>query len=131
MAIDTSGLPYAKPEPRKRTKRRRDRVESVVKSDVRAECVERDNYCRFSEHPALGECDGPSEWAHLEERMRSRTRGMQPTERHTRLWSIMLCRRHHNEFDGRARPRVEIESMSIDGADGALLASRNGVVVAC
>lgn len=85
------GLPEKTRGAEKRAERR---DESAVKSVVRQACVDRDGYCRMSEWDPYG-CAGPSEWAHFGEGRRSKTRGMEPEERHTTVWSLMLCRRHH------------------------------------
>ena len=145
MAIDWSRLGLPKPEPRRRTKRRRERQERAVKQDVRAQCVERDGSCRLAgavfcveRQARLYErtytpverhrCSGPSEWAHLGENRRAKTVGQDPAVRHTVHGSLMLCRGAHAAYDGRARPRIEIEEQSRSGADGALRFTWKGLV---
>ncbi len=73
---------------------------------VRAECVERDGYCVFAWWSVahrmprvVGACDGRSEWMHIEKHKRFKTRGMEPTERHTAVGSMMGCERHHDMYD--------------------------------
>jgi hypothetical protein len=104
-----------KPEPRKRAKNRKRRQAKAVVKTVRERCVERDGRCRVA-HPllttkicevgrygpvldVLDDCSGPSEWAHLEEHKRARTRGQAPAKRHTTAGSAMFCRRHHRQYD--------------------------------
>jgi len=98
MAIDYSALAQPKPEPRKRTKARKDRLERFVERLVRDKVAERDGYCRVSKD-GMVQCQGPSEWAHYGERRRFKTVGMDPTERHQRKWSLMLCKKHHMAYD--------------------------------
>jgi hypothetical protein len=111
--------PQPKPEPRKRTKARTARQARKVVKSVRQQCVERDGYCRVVRDwpdnprggsPFYGEiaCFGPSQWAHLGEFKRSKTRGKAAVERHTTMGSLMLCARHHDQYDGRSRPYLRI-----------------------
>lgn len=104
----------AKPEPRKRTKARKERAEAKVKKAVRAECVKRDGFCRLM---GCGPCSGRSEWAHLGEKKRARTRKMAPEVRHTTAGSLMACTGHHEAYDA---GRIEIEPTTARGADGLL-----------
>lgn len=118
-------LPTAcpKPEPRKRTKGRADRAESKVAQQVRAECVARDGDCRLNDRclvALFGACSGDSEWAHMHDKRRSKTRGMAPKERHASESSLMLCSRHHARYDGRECPRIDIQPASSAGAAGRL-----------
>jgi hypothetical protein len=62
-------------------------------------------------------CDGASEWAHLEDKRRFKTVGMEPEERHTTGGSLMLCKSHHVAYD---RHRIKITILSRAGADGPL-----------
>lgn len=110
------GVACPKPEPLKRTKRRKLRVESVVKQKVRALCVERDGDCRLSR--ATGHvCGGESEWAHMGDKKRARTRGMKPELRHTTAGSLMLCTLLHRAYDA---GDLLINPVTPDGADGLL-----------
>ncbi|MES2341685.1 MAG: hypothetical protein V4597_08405 [Pseudomonadota bacterium] len=120
---------------RKTVKGRQDRAEGRQKKAVRARCATRDGTCRAVFGPALHgdtldqdtaghECQGPSEWAHLGDKRRGKTRGMAPEERHTTAGSLMLCRSLHRRYDGQARPRLEIEKLSDKGADGPLRFTR-------
>lgn len=84
------GVPVPKGKTRKQIKAKKDRLEAKVKRAVRAECVERDGHCRLT---GTTLCDGPSEWAHLESR--AKTRGMASDRRHSTNNSIMACRKHH------------------------------------
>ena len=120
-----------KPEPRKRSKARKDRQEAKVAKDVRAECVLRDGYCAMQRiaHLVVGSCgesavgvgcDGPSEWAHMHDRRRSKTRGQAPEIRHDPKYSLMLCQSHHAQYDGRQIPRLFITKLTHKGANGPL-----------
>ena len=100
--------PQPKPELRARTKRRQKRLAAKVVKAVRAQCVTRDDYCRchWLAHgvgdwigPGVDLCRGPSEWAHLGEQKRFKTRGQPATVRHTTAGSLILCRRHHHDYD--------------------------------
>lgn len=116
-------LPFAKPVRRAAEKARGDREEARVVQRVRAACVERDGYCRLAWATAIAtcpidECEGPSEWAHLEGHRRFETRGMEPDARHATTWTTMLCKRHHESYDAHdfyVEPIVDAR-----GADGPL-----------
>lgn len=116
-------LKFAKPEPRKREKAREEREEARLVKQVRASCVERDGHCRLfiivASFPtcALGECSGPSEWAHLAGHRRFETVGKSPKERHDTSWTAMLCKGHHNAYDAHD---FELEQVDARGADGPL-----------
>jgi hypothetical protein len=77
---------------------------------IRSQVAARDGECRIGNweaHPddvhadALESehCDGVSEWAHLGDRKRFRTRGQAPSLRHTTAGSVMLCTNHHRMYD--------------------------------
>jgi hypothetical protein len=108
---------------RKQVRAAKARTEARIIKAVRARVAERDGYCWFGQNvveDGLGPCRGPSEWAHLGEWRRSRTRGMAPEERHHTRGSLMLCHWHHalldaHEFDLEYGP---------DGADGPLTVVR-------
>jgi hypothetical protein len=107
-----------KPTSRKTLKGRKDRAEYKTKAQVRAECVERDGYCRIAEMAHRTLCAGRSEWMHLEEGRRSQTRGMAPEKRHTTRLSLMGCKRHHLEYDAHV---FDVDFIDPErGADGAL-----------
>lgn len=116
--------------PRKLEKARTKRQAQKVVTRVRAACVERDGHCRIGEwennpcdlhdgaltgdgQPVIG-CEGRSEWAHLGAQKRFKTRGQPATTRHTTAGSLMLCQRHHRDYDA---GRMEIVG---DNADGVL-----------
>lgn len=139
----TIGYGHPAPKPsrtRKQLKAKRDREEAKVEKAVRAECVKRDGYCRYGVlkigdviHPmramnAIGHlgaadvvlsamCDGPSEWAHLEDTRRARTMKMRPELRHHTKGTMMLCRKHHAQYDARL---IRLRFVSAAGADGPL-----------
>lgn len=109
---------------RRREKARLKRRESkVIREDVRPYVVARDGHCRLGPvqpdalYMLVGSCDGPSEWAHLDEKRRSKTRGLPPEERHTRAGSLMLCKRHHDAYDTH---KFDIEPRTSAGAEGVL-----------
>ena len=110
-----------KPRPRATEKRANRRVEAKIKRQVRETCVKRDGPCRFWTDWAWGRtdtlciCDGPSEWAHLVGRYK--TRGLAPEVRHSTRDSLMLCRFHHAEHHAK---RLAITALSERGADGPL-----------
>lgn len=114
----------------RREKNRKKKAEKKVKVDVRGQCEERDGDCRIANpRPGdegnavvlrLGDCDGMPEWAHLDDKRRSKTRGQAPEVRHTTVDSLIACRRHHAMYDGRERPRFTIEKLTTRGADGPL-----------
>lgn len=113
------------PGPTARATAKKRRAERPVVTRVRALCVERDGYCRywkdvFEAAFVAVECDGPSEWAHLENMRRSKTQRMKPELRHTTAGTAMLCRKHHDRLDGRARPRLRLTVLTNRGADGPL-----------
>lgn len=98
------------------------RSESLQAQKVRALCVLRDGDCRLNDDSLwsfFGACSGESEWAHLEDKRRFKTRGMAPEDRHTTAGSLQLCTGHHRRYDG-ARPRLHIKAGSSRGADGPL-----------
>lgn len=132
-------LTYTKPSPRRvrkpkgptaRARAKRRRAEALVAKDVRALCVDRDVHCRvcWSERirdvripdVAWLECDGPSQWTHMHSRRRSQTRNQEPEVRHDTQHSFMACQRHHDQYDGRQRPRLFVTALTAKGADGPL-----------
>lgn len=113
-----------KPGPTARHRAKRRRAEAPVAAKVRAACVERDGYCRFM---GLTQCAGPSQWAHLGEKKRARTRGMAPEARHTTTHSAMACERHHWLYDS---GKLAI-GMTERGADGPMRAQIGSLVLVC
>ena len=110
-----------KPGPTARSRATRRRAEYPVARSVRAACVARDGHCVLANWPhSRTDCAGLSQWAHLGEQTRAKTRGMQPTERHTTAGSLMLCRLHHDCYDGRRKPRLWIHLLTDAGANGPL-----------
>ena len=98
MSLVTWDKPHFKQdEPtRKRVKGRKTRDEAKVKRQVRADVDARDGYCLVATRVGiLGECRGPSEWAHFSGHRRSQTRGLPPERRHDTRFSGKLCKRHH------------------------------------
>lgn len=73
---------------------------------IRAQVAERDGWCRVRRDGwtdailmVFGACNGASEWAHLGDKKRFKTRGLPPEERHTTAGSLMLCEKHHDAYD--------------------------------
>ncbi len=115
-----------KPGPTAKYRASRKRKDDAYALKIRAKVDDRDGYCRLWNDMFLrdpyhrGDCDGPSEWAHLGEKTRAKTRGMVPKERHTTADSVKLCKVHHDRLDGRRRPRLTIRALTDKGADGPL-----------
>ncbi len=111
----------------KAVKAKKDRHAGKVVQSVRAQCDERDGPCRIG-RPRPGDqvvgdpgaCRGESQWMHLGEKTRAKTRKQAPEVRHTTQGSMMGCTAHHDRYDGRARPRLGIEQLTAKGADGPL-----------
>ena len=85
-----------------RARRKKKRTESKHALKIRALVAERDGYCRVNQAGAtflVGDCKGVSEWAHLGDFRRFKTRGLPPEQRHTTGGSLMLCSFHHASYD--------------------------------
>jgi hypothetical protein len=117
-------LPQPKPKPRASIKRANARVAAKIVRAVRAACVERDGACRIDfdtwwmRSHDLGACSYGSEWAHLEDHRRFKTRGKPAEERHTTRGTCMLCSKHHAMYD--IDKSLTVEFMTDRGADGPL-----------
>ncbi len=116
MAINYNVLAQPKGVPRKLAKARSDRAEAKVIKRVRAIVEARDGRCRLYWDAWSSVCDGPSEWAHFGDKKRFKTRKMSPEQRHTTAGSLMLCRKHHADYD---QGRLVILA-GPDGCDGPL-----------
>lgn len=109
------GVPCPKPVKgtKKREKNKKTRADSAEAQRVRALCVARDGYCAFTTTRYRGmpptNCAGASEWAHLKDRRRSKTRGLAPELRHSVQHSFMGCTQHHQLYD---QHRVEIQPLA-------------------
>ena len=105
----------------KRTQAKRKRAEAKVAKAVREKVSLRDGYCRIKLHKGFGFgfglCDGTSEWAHLGEFKRFKTRGQTAERRHTVEGTLMLCSRHHYLYD---QHHLKIEAVTPDGTEGPL-----------
>lgn len=121
-----------KPEPRKRQKARKDRRELQCKRQMHDAVFEREeNACRLSGVVELGPCDGPLQLAHYGDWRRSKTRGMDPEQRHVRHGGICLCKRHHDAYDGSLglrNERMHIDHLTDRVCDGPLRFERGPVV---
>jgi hypothetical protein len=108
--------------PTARARARKVHAETPVIKRVRQQCVRRDGYCRIGKAPVatVGECGGPSEWAHVGAKKRARTRGQVPELRHDRRHSLMGCQRHHRLYDA---GELQIEATTTRGCDGPLRAT--------
>ena len=117
--------PIPKGEPVAKRKARKRRLASKVVESVRRQCVERDGDCRLGDWENNPDdvhdddlegdfCEGRSEWAHLGDKKRFKTRGQAPEVRHTTAGSLMLCTKHHQDYD---QGRLAIEG---DDANGIL-----------
>lgn len=104
---------------------RKRRLEKKVIDVVRAACVERDGWCRIGKNltVGLGACGGPSEWSHLGQFKRAKTRRMEPEIRHDTRHTAMLCAVHHDRYDAHD---FDIEELTDRGADGPLAYVRDG-----
>ena len=91
------------------------RAEVKVKGLVRAHVSARDGDCRLR---GVTSCSGESEWAHLEDSRRSKTRGQAPEVRHTTKGSAKLCTGHHRAYDAH---QIVIVKMGPKGADGLIV----------
>lgn len=133
-------LTYTTPRPRTvrkpkgvtaKARAKRKRAESPVAKAVRAKCVDRDGRCVLWRGlmNCVGDviawdvdldCVGPSQWAHMHSRRRSQTRNQAPEIRHDTQHSFMACQRHHDQYDGRPKPRLFVTALTAKGADGPL-----------
>lgn len=118
------GVPSPKPK-RKVSAATRKRRERKVIERVRALVEARDGFCRMRRLPCFvdvfGQCQGVSEWAHLGDLKRFKTRGQAPERRHTTGGTAMLCTKHHHDYDAH---RIEIRAVTERGADGPLIVEK-------
>lgn len=108
------------------------REESAVARQVRADVAWRDGYCRVSgqgraveiQDERVGQiasCAGPSEWCHWGPFRRALTRKRDPESRHLVSGSLMLCKAHHDGYDGKiGGQKMRIEALTKAGTDGPL-----------
>lgn len=118
--------PHFKTKTIKKVKGRRKRAERKVIQSVRPACVKRDGFCLARD---VSTCEGKSEWAHAEDRRRSRTMGSKndPEYRHATAHSGMLCTKHHEQYDGKRQPRLTIYALQFTrGWDGTLRLQEDG-----
>lgn len=110
-----------KPEPIDETTDRKRRADEAQQRKVKKETQARDGFCRLYDHQAtFGACVGISEWAHLGNTKRARTRGQAPEVRHTTAGTCQMCSRHHRDYDA---GRLSIEPKTKAGADGLMTVS--------
>ena len=117
--------PQPKPKSRATVKARHKREEAKVMRVIRAACVARDGHCRLLfgvpmngdtyDRAGLDACGLRSEWAHLEEKRRFKTRGMTPAHRHTTAGSVMLCDVHHHMVDAHELQPFFLSALGADG----------------
>jgi hypothetical protein len=122
-------LAQPRPEPQRRVKARSKREAAKIVRQVRAACVERDGRCRYANdvHAAvltlpagavcITYCEGESEWAHLNEFARYKTRGQPPAARHHTHGTAIICKRHHAMLHDK---KLTVSFLSDLGADGPL-----------
>ena len=94
--------------------------ERTVSTQVRAKVSQRDGPCRIGKNllaSFFGRCAGVPEWAHLGDKRRFKTRGMEPEDRHTTQGTAMLCTAHHSAYDLHL---IDIQPLTPAGADGPL-----------
>ena len=104
-------------------KARKDRAYAAT---VRDRVIERDGHCRYGKDVASherSECRGPSEWAHINDWQRFKTRGRPPERRHATQGSMMLCQRHHELYDD---GHIEIDYWEPHYCDGHVSYWENG-----
>lgn len=119
--------PIGKGESIESVKDRKRLAEEAQQRKVKKKVRARDGFCRLSEvNKWFGLCGGISEWAHLNDKKRARTRGQAPEVRHTSAGSLQLCSTHHQAHDAGKLP---IEPKTKDGADGVLLVGPEKVEV--
>lgn len=117
--------PVVKAKPRRRGitawwRARKARKDKAVADRVRDLVIARDGYCRYGKDvspAARSACWGMSEWAHVGEKKRFKTRGQAPEIRHTRAGSFTACTGHHRAYD---EHRLAVEAITDAGCDGAL-----------
>ncbi len=119
-----------KPGPTAKARAKRKRADDAVAKAVRAACVERDVWCRvcFNERildvrtpgEAWLDCAGEPQWTHMHSRRRSQTRNQAADVRHDTKHSFMACQYHHDQYDGRTKPRLFVTALTKAGADGPL-----------
>jgi hypothetical protein len=117
---------FPKGPTRKALKAKKGRLERAMMALVRTACVLRDGRCRLSLHWIVGEdttdgfmghCRGQLEWAHFGRYKRARTRNERPQDRHTTHGSLMLCTKHHRDYDA---GKLKITALTDRGCDGPL-----------
>ena len=124
-----SAAPISAGVPRRILKARKALADYAQRTIIRAQCVACDGYCRFAER--LTGCSGRSEWMHLGDQKRARTRGMLPAFRHTMAGSMMGCHTHHGLYDAGVL-RIALGPLGAngpirvdDGREIVLLSARN------
>jgi len=91
------------------------RTDAAYAKTIRDQVMRRDAGCRAPIHRTagdLGECNGPEAWAHMAGHRRFETRGLPPEQRHSTEWTLMLCAKHHADYDAR---RLRIIGTNADG----------------
>jgi hypothetical protein len=79
------------------------RKDAAYAAKVRAAVERRDVGCRAC---AMGlastrvACTFP-QWCHMEGHRRFETRGLPPEQRHSTAWTLLLCAKHHADYDAR------------------------------
>jgi len=75
------------------------RKDAAYAAKVRAKVEKREgNWCRSFADTG---CNGPLQWCHMAGHRRFETRGLPPEQRHSTAWTLMLCAKHHADYDAR------------------------------
>ena len=76
------------------------RKDAAYAKTIREQVQARDVYCRaYYMHKET--CMGVAAWAHMAGHRRFETRGLPPEQRHSTAWTLMLCAKHHADYDAR------------------------------
>lgn len=107
-----------KPGPTASARKAKARKDAAHAKRIRDKVADRDMEvgCR-AWGECLGVCEGKSEWAHLGERQRFKTRGLPPEVRHTTAASCLLCTKHHDLYDD---GKIDYFCHTDNGADGPM-----------
>ena len=86
------------------------RTDAAYAAKVRAKVARREmGMCRIftrsdwtpNSVAQFGACSGGQQWCHMEGHRRFETRGLPPEQRHSTAWTLMLCAKHHADYDAR------------------------------
>lgn len=81
------------------------RKDAAYAKTIRDQVQERDELCRacveYVEYWTYRIAGLRLEWCHMEGHRRFETRGLPPEQRHSTTWTLMLCAKHHADYDAR------------------------------